>query len=123
MLRTLLIATAMLTTSGAALAGGHDDYGRVILVEPHFSISFGSRHRDGFRILYEFGGHRYWTHSHRYPGHYIVLPPHHRFKHGTPLRYDDHGWNDYDRHHWKGHRRDWHDDRHRYREHRRHDRH
>lgn len=124
MLRTLLIATALLTTSGAALARDGHDYGRVISVEPHFVISFGTRHHDGFRILYESGGHHYWTHSYHHPGHRIVLPPPHRIYYGYPSQH--YGWKGHDRHHWKGHRDDWHDDRrdHRrdHREHRRHDR-
>jgi hypothetical protein len=125
MLRTLLIATALLTTSGAALARGDHDYGRVISVEPHFSISFGTRHHDGFRVLYESGGHHYWTHSSYHPGHYYVRPPHHRIKHG--YHYRDYGWDRHDRHYGKGHRDDWHDDRrddrHDRRDHREHRRH
>jgi hypothetical protein len=77
MLRTLLIATTLLTASNAALAHDGQDYGRVISVEPHFSISFGTRHHDGFRVLYESGGQHYWTHTSHHPGHYFVLPPQH----------------------------------------------
>lgn len=128
MLRTLLIATALLTTSGAALASGGYGHGRVISVEPHFSISFGTRHHDGFRIMYESGGHHYWTHSYHRPGHHIVLPPRHRVYYGHPGHH--YGWKGHDKHYWKGHRDDWHDDRrdrrrdHRdHRDDRRHDRH
>ena len=127
MLRTLLIATAMLTASGASFAGHDDDYGygRVVTVEPHFAISFGSRHHDGFRVLYETGGVRYWTYTPSHPGHVIVLPPHHhRVKHGYHTRDYGRGWDGYhDRH---DRRDDWRDDRreHRrdHREYRRHDR-
>ena len=117
MLRTLLIATALLTTSGAALARDNHDYGRVISVEPSFSISFGTRHHDGFRVLYESGGHHYWGHSAHHPGHYYVLPPHHRVQYGHS------GWKGHDRHQAKGHRDDRRDDRRGHRESRRHDRH
>lgn len=115
MLRTLLIATALLTTSGAALARD-GEYGRVIQVEPHFSVSFGTRHHDGFRVLYESGGHHYWTHTTYRPTQYIVLPP-------SPPQYivlppprpvyyghpGSHG-HGHKKHHWKGHRDKWDDD-------------
>lgn len=117
MLRTLLIATTLLTASGAALARDGHEYGRVISIEPSFSISSGTRHHDGFRVLYESGGHHYWTHTPHHPGHYFVPPPHHRVAYGHP------GWKGHDRHHWKGRRDDWHDDRRDHREYRRHDRH
>ena len=108
MLRTLLIATALLTTSGVALA--RDGHGRVISVEPSISISFGSPHHDGFRVLYESGGHHYWTHTDYRPSHYIVLPPHRQVYYEHPGRH--HGWKGHDRHHWTSHREDRHDDRH-----------
>lgn len=115
MLRTLLIATALLTASGTALA--HSDYGydRVVTVEPHFSISFGTRHHDGFRVLVESGGTHYWTTPYR-PSHVIVLSPHHhRVKHVHHYRDDGRGWDD--------RRDDWRDDRRKHhREHRRHGR-
>lgn len=113
MLRKLLIATALLTTSGFALAS--DRHGRVVSVEPHFSISFGTRHHDGFRVLYESGGHHYWTHTDYRPSRYIVVPQH--VYYGHPGHGYGHGHN---KHHWKGHRDDWRDDR---RHDRRHDRH
>ncbi|MHB0973283.1 MAG: hypothetical protein ACYC0P_03465 [Thiobacillus sp.] len=94
MLRKLLLATALLTASGASFAhGGGDGYGRVVSVEPHFVISFGTRERDGFRVLYESGGYRYWTYTSYYPGPTIVLPP--------PYRVERVYYRDY--------RRDWHD--------------
>lgn len=121
MLRTLLIATVLLTASSISFAhGGDDGYGRVVSVEPHFIISFGTRERDGFRVLYESGGHRYWTQTSYYPGPTIVLPRPYRVQ---PVYYsrdygrgwDDHGWN-----HRRGDRDDWRDER---REHRREHRH
>lgn len=121
MLRTLLIATALLTTSGAALARDGHDYGRVISVEPSFSVSFGTRHSDGFRVLYESGGQHYWGHSDHHPGRYFVLPPQHYVQ--SNYGYRDHGWSGRDRHHWKGHREDRRHDRHDDRKDRRHYRH
>jgi hypothetical protein len=76
MLRKSLIAIALLAASTGALAGHGDHvYGRVVTVEPNFVISFSSgRYQDGFRILYEAGGQRYWTYSHQHPGHVIWVP-------------------------------------------------
>jgi hypothetical protein len=114
MLRTLLIATGLLITSGTALAHSDYGYGRVVTVEPHFVISFGTRHHDGFRVLVESGGTRYWTHTPYHPGHVIVLPPpRHREMHVHHPRDYRRGWND---------RHDWRDDRRDHREHRRHGR-
>lgn len=89
MLRTLLIAATLLSTSGAALARDSYDYGRVVSVEPHFSISFGTRHHDGFRVLYESGGDHYSTHTTYRPSHTIVLPPRHQVHH--VYYYSDYG--------------------------------
>ncbi|MCA1926386.1 MAG: hypothetical protein LDL16_08935 [Thiobacillus sp.] len=121
MLRTLTLAASLLATSGAALA--YDDYayrhGRVVSVQPNVIISFGTRHHDGFRILYESGGHRYWTHSYHRPGPVIVLPP----RHITHIHHSrHHGWDD--RRDWRDDRRDWrHDRQHDWRDHHRHGRH
>lgn len=118
MLRTLLIATTLLAASGTAIARSDYGHGRVVSVEPHFVLSFGTRHHDGFRVLYESGGTRYWTHSPYHPGHVIVLPPPHRVTHVR--HYREYGYRDYDRG-WddrrgrKDRRDDWRDDR---REHR-----
>lgn len=106
MLRTLLIAATLLSTSGAALARDSYDYGRVVSVEPHFSISFGTRHHDGFRVLYESGGDHYWTHTTYRPSHTIVLPPRHQVHHVYYYSDDGHGWDKRSRHH-----KDWDDDR------------
>lgn len=110
MLRTLILAAGLLAASGPALA--YDDYGyrhgRVISVEPRVVISFGNRHHDGTRILYESGGHPYWTHSHYRPAPVIVLP--YRGGHAHPSRHhgwdDDHDWRHDKRHDRRGHRRD-----------------
>ena len=114
MLRILLISASLLAASTGALAS-HDDrvYGRVVSVEPHFTISFGGgSHHDGFRIRYEIGGHHYWTHSHHHPGHFIWVPRpvghviHHHRHHND--------WHDYrhDRRDWRHERRhDRRDDR------------
>ncbi len=98
MLRKSLFAIALLAASGGAMAG-HDDYvyGRVVSVEPHFSISISSgRYHDGFRILYETGGQRYWTHSTHRPGQVIWVPRpavrhmhHHYDRHDRRDRRDD----------------------------------
>lgn len=97
MLRTLLTATALMAASGMALAHGDYGYGhgRVVTVEPQISISFGTRHHDGFRVLYESGGQRYWTHTPYHPGHAIVLPAqhHHTVRHIYHYR-DDDRWHD-----------------------------
>ena len=110
MLRTLLIASTLLAASGTAIARGDYGHGRVVSVEPNFVISFGTRHHDGFRVLYESGGARYWTHSQYHPGHVIVLPPPHRVTHVRHYRdygYRDHGYRD---HGYRDHGRGW-DDR------------
>jgi hypothetical protein len=103
MLRTLLIATTLLTASGTALAHGDERYGRVVEVEPYFAISFGTPYRDGFRVLYESGGARYWSYSPDYPGRALVLPPRHEMRH--VYRYRDYGRG------WDDHRDGWRDSR------------
>lgn len=120
MLRTLLIAATLLSASGAAMAHG-SDYGRVVSVEPHFSISFGTRHHDGFRVLYESGGDRYWTYTPYRPSHTIVLPPRHQTRHVYHYRDYGHSWDK--RHKRNKYRDDWDDDsRDKRRDHRRHGR-
>lgn len=115
MLRKSLIAISLLAASAGAIAGGDYVYGRVVVVEPSFSISFGSGgYRDGYRVLYELDGHRYWTHSHRHPGAVIWVPR--PVVVGNVYRYHHH--HRYYRH---DHRRDW-DDRRRDWDDRRHDR-
>lgn len=123
MLRTLLIATALLAASGTAIARGDDGHGRVISVEPHFVISFGTRHHDGFRVLYESGGARYWTHTQYRPSRVIVLPPPYRVMHEQHYRDYGRGWDGHhDRRGWDGRRGDYREHRSNHREHRRHGR-
>lgn len=122
MLRKLLLATALLAASGASFAHDGDyGYGRVVSVEPHFVISFGTRERDGFRVLYESGGARYWTTTSYYPGPTIVLPPPYRTERVYYRDYgrgwDDRGW-DHRRGGWGGWRHERWEHR---REHRHHD--
>lgn len=120
MLRKLMIAAALLTASGTALAHDRHGYGRVVTVEPQFVVSFGTRHHDGFRVLYETGGQRYWTHTTYRPAHTIVLPPHHRAHHVHHYGGSRNNWDD--RRDWHD-RRDWRDDRRDHRHEQRHDRH
>ncbi|MHB1051446.1 MAG: hypothetical protein ACYCZT_00040 [Thiobacillus sp.] len=118
MLRTLLLATVLITTSGAALARDNEEYGRVIAVEPSFSFSFGTRHHDGYRVPYETGGQNYWAHTPQHPGHRLILPPHHPVAHHD-YGYSNQGWNN----HYQPRRHDeWREERRERREHRRHDR-
>lgn len=118
MLPKLLLAATLLASSATALA--HDDrYGRVVTVEPHFSISFGTRHHDGFRVLYESGGSHYWTHTHHHPGRVIVLPQHRHVEHVYHYRDHDRGWDE--RRHWRD--RDDHHHRHGKPRHHKHHRH
>ena len=112
LLPKILGAVALLAASTGAMAGDYV-YGRVVTVEPHFSISFGSgRHHDGFRIMYEVGGQHYWTHSHRRPGHVIWVPRpvvhhvhHHKYRHHYRHDWNDR-WNDRWDGRWDGHRDD-----------------
>jgi len=111
MLRNLLIAGVLLTASGASFAhdGGYG-YGRVVSVEPRFTISFGTYRPDGFQVLYEYGGYRYRTYTSYYPGPRIVLPPPYRVER---VYYRDYGWDRGDRG-WdrrRGDRHDWRDER------------
>lgn len=119
MSRNSLIALALLAASCGAMAHGDLVYGRVVAVEPQFSISIsGGRHHDGFRVLYESGGQRYWTYSVYHPGPVIwvpyppghhVHPPRHRHHHrhewggwrDGPGRDGHRGWDERER------RRDW----------------
>jgi len=120
MLRTLLIATTLLTASSASFAHGGDyGYGRVVSVEPHFVISFGTRQPDGFRVLYESGGYRHWTYTPYYPGPAIMLPPPYRvervYYRDFGHDWDDRGWN-----HRRGGRDGWRDGHRGYRREHRH---
>lgn len=111
MLRKTLTAAALLIASTSALANDGYVYGRVITVEPSFSISFGGgRHNDGYRVLYETGGEHYWTHSHIRPREVIYVP---RPVYVQPVNYSSYSHGDDWRHHGghgrKDHRSGWRD--------------
>lgn len=97
MLRKSLIAIALLGASATAMASDDRIYARVVTVEPQFVFSFGSRHHDGFRVMYEIGGHHYWTHSHHHPGRVIWVE--------SPPRYYGHPPGHHYKHHYKRHHR------------------
>ena len=104
----LLAGALLLAASGLAAAHGGDGYreGRVISVEPRFVVSFGTRYPDGFSVLYESGGSRYWTYS-SYRPELIVLPSR-PVCYTRPPRHGWHGHRDWDRRaDWRDERRDW----------------
>ena len=116
MLRKALMAASILLASGSALA--HEGYvsGRVVRVEPSLSVSInGGQYNDGYRVLYESGGQRYWTHSDYRPRGVIYVP---RPIQVQPVYYTQsyysgnsghhYGWgNRHDRHEeWREHHRD-----------------
>lgn len=106
MFRKLLIATAMLTAAGAALA--HDGYatGRVVYTDPSFAFSYSSGPHTGFSVTYATGGMPYWGPVVYAPAPVVVVPPPryriyaappgHAYRHGH-----GHGWKD-DRHYGRG---------------------
>lgn len=111
MLRKILIASCLIIASGSALANHDYVAGRVVRVEPSFSISFGGgRHHDGFRVLYESGGRQYWTHSDYRPRNVIYVP---RPVYVEPVYYENYyagpgyrrGWSHHRHHEGYGHRR------------------
>lgn len=119
MLRTALFAATMFAASlsSNAFAGVFVE-GRVVAVAPNFSLTFGSRHRDGFRIDYEYGGDRFVTYRDVYPGRVILVPPPVAVVPFGP-RFGHRHWRDHDR--WDD-RRHWGDDRHGHRHGHRHHR-
>lgn len=109
MLSKFLIACSLLIASGSVLADHGYVTGRVVRVEPSFSISFGGgRHHDGFRVLYESGGRQYWTHSDYRPRNVIYVP-----RYVEPVYYENYyyrpgrhyGWNHHRRHDGHEHHR------------------
>ncbi len=129
MLRKILMSATLLFASSGAWANDGYVYGRVINVEPSINISIGGhRHQNGYRVLYETGGERYWTHSDYRPHDVIYVPrpvyiqpvqnyyyPGDMGHHGGGYRGDNghhRGWGDYreDHHEWRGHDRGHHDD-------------
>lgn len=114
MLSKTLLAAGLLIASGSAMANDGYVYGRVITVEPRITINLGgARHYEGFRVLYETDGERYWTHSHTRPRNVIYVP---RPVNVQPVYYSNHarrnegghyGWHNRDDHRseWRGHDR------------------
>jgi hypothetical protein len=107
MLRTSLIAAALLTASTGALAH-QNDYARVVTVEPHWVVSYGSPYPNSFQVFYEAGGYPYWTRSYGPPVRVIRAPyP----VYGHPDGHPAYGYEDkhHDRHDY-GHHGDHHRD-------------
>ncbi|MBI1284573.1 MAG: hypothetical protein GC183_09595 [Thiobacillus sp.] len=75
MLRTLMIATALLTASGTALADKTYVYGGVTAVEPGFAVSFGTGPYGGVNMMYSSGGYPYWGAVPYLPPPVVVVPP------------------------------------------------
>lgn len=122
MLRTLMITTALLAIPGSALAHDTFDRGRVVSVEPHLAISFGTRHHEGYRVPHESRSSGYWTDTRHHPRPVIVISPsravatrayHHR---DHESGWDDHRRSQRERHGWREERRE-------HRDHRRHESH
>jgi len=113
MLRTLLIASALLTVSGTALASQAYVHGSAVSVDPNFAVSYGSGpYNSGFSVMYSSGGVPYWGVPYGYgPAPVIVVPPpRYRVKHVHHYRDYGRGWDD--RRGWNDRRDDWRDDRH-----------
>jgi hypothetical protein len=72
-LAILVLGTAISAPSWADWDLGRE-YGRVISVEPAVSFNFNDG-RSHFRIVYDFGGARYWTYADYRPGPWIAVPP------------------------------------------------
>jgi len=75
MLRNLLIATALLTASGTALADNAYVYGGVTSVDPSLAISYGTGPYGGFNVMYSSGGVPYWGGMPYLPPPVVVVPP------------------------------------------------
>jgi hypothetical protein len=114
MLRTVIIAAALVAVSSNASA--HGGYIReVIRTEPSISVAIGSVRHDGFRVEFESGGHVYNTIRERHPSRYIVVPqPVAVVPVVVPRPYarDDY-WRD-DRRHWRDEHRHWRGKHHRH---------
>lgn len=74
MLRKLLIATALLTASGTALADNTYVYGGVASAAPNFAISYGTGPYGGFNVMYSSGA-PYWGAVPYLPPPVVVVPP------------------------------------------------
>lgn len=122
MLRTTLIAAALLLAPVAALASGdrhgygegygdrHSTSSRVVVAPPRIAISIGGDPRSGFNGYYQ-GGYRHAVAAPYYYGPVVVREPYYRDYRGH-------------RAHHRHAQRDWHGDRRDYRDRdRRHDHH
>lgn len=98
MLRTFLIATALLTASGTALARDSYHYGHVVAPQPHLSVTLSSGHHDSYPVVYGSGSRHYTAPRSYYPSHYVAVPPHHggHYDYGRPNNHSK-------RHHGRGH--------------------
>jgi hypothetical protein len=120
--RTLVAGLLAAATATPVLAhGGYYDDGyvdaRVIRVEPVVSFSYSNwGGHDAFRILYEWGGHHYWTSGPYHPGRWVRVRTPRVTHYYTVPQYRHERHNVY-RHDWRG---DW---RHEWRDGPRHDRH
>ena len=121
MLRTTLIAAALLLTPVAALASGdrhgydegygdrHSTSSRVVVAPPRIAISIGGDPLSGFNGYYQGGGYRHAVAAPYYYAPVVVREPYYRDYRGH-------------RAHHRHAQRDWHDDRRDYRDRdRRHD--
>ena len=112
MLRTLLIAGALLTASGTVLANQAYVHGSVVSVDPNFAVSYGSGpYNSGFSVMVSSGGVPYWGVPYGYaPAPVIVVPPpRYRVQHVHHHRGYGRGWDE--RRDWNDRRDDWRDDR------------
>jgi len=80
MLRTLMIAAALLAASGTALADRTYVYGGVAAVEPGFAVSFGTGPYGGANVMYSSGGLPYWGAVPYLPPPVVVVPPPPRYR-------------------------------------------
>jgi hypothetical protein len=105
MLRTLMIATALLTASGTALADRTYVYGGgVAAVEPSFAVSFGTGPYGGVNVMYSSGGIPYWGAAPYLPPPVVVVPPPPPRYRVAPAPYYRYGYgNPYYGHGGKGH--------------------
>jgi hypothetical protein len=74
MLGKLMIAAALLTASGAALADSAYVYGGVASVDPSFAISYGTGPYGGINLMYSSGGVPYWGAMPYRPAPVVVVP-------------------------------------------------
>jgi len=91
MLRKLMIATALLTASGKALADNAYVYGGVASVDPSFAISYGTGPYGGFNLMYSTGGFPYWGPMPYLPPPVVVVPPPRYRVQPLPPRYYGYG--------------------------------